>query len=120
LVQHGAVDVAAILRHEREQGLAQIGTLTADLADIVAATDLTATDDEHDPEGATIAFERARIGALLGQVRDHLAAIEHAELRISAGTYGSCERCGQPISEARIAARPTAATCIWCANGQHS
>jgi DnaK suppressor protein len=107
---------ASSIAEDRTRTQAQIVSLEAELADIVASTDLVATDDEHDPEGATIAFERARVDALLTQARDHLVAISRAEQRITAGTYGVCERCGQPISEARLEARPTAATCISCAN----
>jgi DnaK suppressor protein len=109
------VDVEAVLQGERERTAALIVALAADLADIVASAELVATDDEHDPEGATIAFERARIDALLTQSRGHLLAINRAEQRLADGTYGSCERCGKPISTARLAARPTAATCIDCA-----
>jgi RNA polymerase-binding transcription factor DksA len=100
---------------DRERTLAQIASLEAELADIMASTELVATDDEHDPEGATIAFERARVDALLSQARDHLIAISRAEMRLAAGTYGTCERCGGPIGDARLEARPTAATCITCA-----
>jgi RNA polymerase-binding transcription factor DksA len=35
--------------------------------------------------------------------------------RLAAGTYGSCERCGKPISKERVEARPTVRTCITCA-----
>lgn len=111
----GSPRASGFLRHSREQTVAQIASLEAELADIVASTELVATDDEHDPEGATIAFERARVDALLTQARDHLIAINRAEQRIAAGRYGVCERCGQPISEERLEARPTAATCITCA-----
>jgi RNA polymerase-binding transcription factor DksA len=103
------------LEVDRATTLEQIDDLTAELAGIVASTDLVATDDEHDPEGATIAFERARIDALLDAARDHLSAITHAESRMAAGQYDVCERCGQAISPARLEARPTAATCIECA-----
>ncbi|MGW5187829.1 TraR/DksA family transcriptional regulator [Kribbella sp. NPDC004138] len=34
---------------------------------------------------------------------------------MSAGTYGTCEQCGQPIAPARLQARPAARTCITCA-----
>jgi RNA polymerase-binding transcription factor DksA len=100
---------------ERAQTVAQVEALQADLADIIASAELVATDDEHDPEGATIAFERARIDALLGQAREHLKAIDHAERRAAEGTYGRCERCGRPIPAARLAARPTATLCMQCA-----
>ena len=100
---------------ERAQTVAQIKALQADLADIIASAELVATDDEHDPEGATIAFERARIDALLNQARERLKAIEHAERQAAAGNYGRCERCGEPIPTARLAARPTATVCVGCA-----
>ncbi|MDX6277728.1 MAG: DnaK suppressor protein, partial [Nocardioidaceae bacterium] len=73
-------------------------------------------DDEHDPEGSTIAFERAQVGALIEQGERHLAELEAAESRISDGTYGRCAICGKDIAEARLEARPTARTCIVCAN----
>jgi RNA polymerase-binding transcription factor DksA len=103
---------------ERAQTVAQIEALQADLADIISAAELVATDDEHDPEGATIAFERARIDALLSQARGHLKAIDHAERRAADGHYGRCERCGQLIPAARLAARPTATLCVQCAAQQ--
>jgi RNA polymerase-binding protein DksA len=82
---------------------------------VVAASRDTNADDEHDPEGATIAFERSQLGALVRQARDHLAEIDAAEARIEAGTYGVCERCGADIGEGRLEARPVARTCIRCA-----
>jgi DnaK suppressor protein len=108
------VNVVEVLRAERDQTLAQIEALAADLADIKASADGVATDDEHDPEGATIAFERSRVDALLTQARGHLLDIARAQQRVVAKTYGVCERCGDRIGSARLAARPTAATCIGC------
>jgi RNA polymerase-binding transcription factor DksA len=108
--------VADVLAAERRRVLEQIDALASDHADIIAAQDLVATDDEHDPEGATIAFERSRVGTLLEQARDHLAAIDHAEQRLRDGVLDACERCGSAIAPARRAARPTATTCIACAS----
>jgi DnaK suppressor protein len=103
------------LAAERERTTAQISALTAERADITSSRDLGATDDEHDPEGATIAFEHARVGALLDQARDHLAAIAHAEQRLRDGVLDECEVCRERIAAARREARPTATTCISCA-----
>ena len=91
----------------------------AERAEVTAAREMANTDDEHDPEGATIAFEHARVGALLDQARDHLAAIEHAEQRLRDGVLDQCESCGAPIAAARREARPTATTCIDCAGRRH-
>jgi DnaK suppressor protein len=46
---------------------------------------------------------------------DQLRDIDMAQRRIADGSYGSCTSCGQPIAAERLAARPTARTCIRCA-----
>jgi RNA polymerase-binding transcription factor DksA len=71
-------------------------------------------DDEHDPEGATIAFERAQLSALVDQASAHLEEIARALRRLDEGVYGVCERCGEPIPSGRLEARPVARTCVGC------
>jgi DnaK suppressor protein len=93
-----------------------IESLTRQWAAIVDASALTTNDDEHDPEGATIAFERAQVQAMLAQARVDLADLDVAAERLRTGVYRVCERCGGPIAEGRLAARPAARTCIDCAN----
>ena len=85
---------------------------------MVAASLGTNADDEHDPEGATIAFERSQVGALITQARDHLAELDAAEARVADGSYGICEGCGRPIAPERLEARPVARTCVTCAAGR--
>ena len=75
----------------------------------------TTGDDEHDPEGATIGFERAQSTGSLRAAEAALAEIDAALTRVDAGTYGVCVRCGRPIGDARLDARPAAACCIACA-----
>jgi RNA polymerase-binding transcription factor DksA len=89
--------------------------LGRELAGIAEAASEPGADDEHDPEGATLAFEREHTGALLAQALAQVGQIEAAIGRLDNGTYGRCARCGQPIGAARLAARPAAATCIRCA-----
>ena len=108
-------DVAARLRAERAATEAQVDSLTRDLAEIVDAADLVATDDEHDPEGHTIAWERQQVAALLDAARSHGADLDAALARVDAGTYGRCEVCGRAIGAERLAALPSTATCVACA-----
>lgn len=108
-------DVRERLEHEREETLRRMANLSDDFDAVVAASLDTNADDEHDPEGATIAFERSQVDAVLRQTRGHLAEVEAALARVDVGTYGVCEVCGQPIGEGRLEARPTARTCIACA-----
>jgi DnaK suppressor protein len=89
--------------------------LGRDVEVIVAARQGVSTDDEHDPEGVTLAFERSQTEALIHQTAGRLLEIEAALRRLEAGTYGVCEVCGEPISAARLEARPAARTCITCA-----
>jgi RNA polymerase-binding transcription factor DksA len=100
---------------ERAAALAQIAALTREFDDVVAASKASNADDEHDPEGATIAFERQQVAALLEQAQRRLADVDAARARRAAGDYGICVNCGRPIAPERLAARPAARTCIDCA-----
>jgi len=103
-----------LLAAERSRLARQVADLTRDLQAIIDASADTNADDEHDPEGATIGFERAQVASLLEQARHRLAALDRAEDRLRAGTYGRCERCGAPVPAERLTAHPTATTCVPC------
>jgi DnaK suppressor protein len=102
------------LESDRDETVRRLAALTDDFAGVVAASRDTNADDEHDPEGATIAFERSQVDALVRQSRHHLEEIDAALARVASGTYGTCETCGHPILPARLTARPTARTCVTC------
>jgi len=103
------------LLDERAVVLRDIESLRREFDQVVAASESSNADDEHDPEGATIAFERQQTAALLEQARRRLADIDAALARRETGNYGVCEGCGRPIGAERLAARPAARTCIDCA-----
>lgn len=50
--------------------------------------------------------------------RSSLLMIERALGKITEGTYGLCECCGEPIAVKRLKARPFAALCISCMEDQ--
>jgi DnaK suppressor protein len=100
---------------ERERAGQRVAALEREFAGLAEAASAAGTDDEHDPEGATLAFERQHAAALLAAAREQAAAIEAALGRLADGGYGVCGRCGQPIGDERLAARPAAVTCIRCA-----
>ncbi len=106
------------LDRERQETLDRLATLTEDFARLVAASRDSNDDDEHDPEGATIAFERSQLDALVQQARDHLIEIDAAFARLAGGAYGVCALCGRPIPEDRLAVRPTARACVDCASSR--
>ena len=71
-----------LLTAERAAAAVRIAALERDIAGIMAAAEVGATDDEHDPEGATIAFERAQAIALLGETRNQLGVLDEALGRV--------------------------------------
>jgi len=79
--------------------------------------DMQAMDAERDIERMDRVQEEAAEEALTAldeQGRREVEEIEAALARIAAGTYGSCETCGEPISPVRLAALPTARRCVPC------
>ena len=110
--------VRAALAAERESTSVRVADLARSLDDIVEAAALEVPDDEHDPEGHTIGFERAQVAALLEAARSHLADLDRAAARLAAGAYGDCGWCSRPIAHERLLALPTAQACVTCAAPQ--
>jgi RNA polymerase-binding transcription factor DksA len=110
-----AMAVRDVLAAERLRLSTLCETLRHDLDSIAEASVSSNADDEHDPEGATVAYERAQVAAVLSQSRSRLDEIDRALQRYVHGRYGICEKCGEPIPSERLAARPTAQTCLRCA-----
>jgi RNA polymerase-binding transcription factor DksA len=107
-------DARALLDAEQRRTQQRLAQLRDDHRDFVEASRDTNADDEHDPEGTTIAFERSQVGALVRQAEAHLVEVAAARERVAAGTYGVCERCGEGIPDGRLEARPTARLCVSC------
>lgn len=107
----------AHLTRARTEVVERLRALRGGFDEIVAASADSNADDEHDPEGATIAFERAQVDALARQAKAQLEEIDDALARVAAGTYGRCEACGRQIPAERLAVRPTARRCVACASG---
>ena len=97
----------SVLEDERD-------SLRAQLAELGHGTQL-----DYDPnfaDSSQVTAERGEAEALAGELRDALGEVEAAIERLHDGTYGSCARCGQAISPARLEAMPAARLCISCAS----
>ncbi|MCC3276988.1 MULTISPECIES: TraR/DksA family transcriptional regulator [unclassified Arthrobacter] len=93
----------------------QIDTLNAVIREVTLAAKDIPADDEHDPEGTTVSVERANEVALLAAAETSLIELLDARVRLDAGAYGICERCGNPIPAARLEIRPETRFCVSCA-----
>ena len=100
---------------ERTRLADQVEALTREFDAIVESSELVSTDDEHDPDGSTVAFERQMVAGLLNEARHQRDELDAALARLDAGTYGRCAECGEPIAPERLAVLPAATVCIRCA-----
>lgn len=108
-------DLRARLAAALDDNAAQLAALQRQHDEIVGASRDSNADDEHDPEGATIAFERQQVVALREQLLRSRGDLERALTTAGTADYGRCEECGGPIGTDRLLARPTARRCIGCA-----
>jgi DnaK suppressor protein len=107
-------DDGAILRSELARARADLGDLEAEFA-AVADPENVALDDEHDSEGSTIGFERARVAGLLHRSRRRIVDLEAAVRRAKDGSYGICTSCRKEIGIERLAVLPATQLCVGCA-----
>jgi RNA polymerase-binding transcription factor DksA len=68
--------------------------------------------DENFADSGQVAAEQGESRVLAGQLRNELDEVERALAKLDAGTYGTCEVCGQPIPSARLEAMPATRFCI--------
>src|ERR1700756_1364894 len=92
----------------RARARERVGALEREFAGLPEAASAAGTDDEHDPEGATLAFERQHAAALLEAAREQVTAVDAALRRLGGGRGGADGR----------APRPSAVTCVRCAGGR--
>ena len=103
------VDYRALLEAERAE-------LRAKLAELGFGEEGGLKYDANFADTSQVTAERGEAEALAGQLREALSEVEAAIDRLEKGTYGRCERCGQPISPSRVEAKPAARRCIACAS----
>jgi DnaK suppressor protein len=108
-------DLLALLVERRQRTLRRRDALRGDFDDIVERSSDASRDDEHDPEGATIAFERAQVVSLVSAAEQELVDIERAVERVRSGMHDRCEVCGGEIPAERLRARPMTRRCVGCA-----
>jgi DnaK suppressor protein len=98
-----------LLEHER-------GDLHRQLTELGFGADGLLNYDSNFADSSQVSAERGEAEALATELREALVEVEDALGRLAEGTYGICERCGQPITPARLEAMPAARLCITCAS----
>ena len=68
--------------------------------------------DANFADSSQVTAEKGETEALAATLQETLQAVDAALHRMDDGTYGLCERCGNPIAPARLEAMPSATRCI--------
>lgn len=108
-------EVRARIHAERRRLEALVASLTANFDDLAEAADASPPDDEHDPEGHTIAFERSQLTSRRDGFLRTIAELAEAERRLDEGAASLCDGCGKPIPLERRLALPATTRCVACA-----
>jgi DnaK suppressor protein len=105
-IRASLLERSAELRGEYDRAVAEINDLQRDRISDGAG------DDQAD--AGTKTFEREQEISLANGIFERLNQAERALARLDAGTYGRCERCGNPIPTARLEAYPSVTLCVSC------
>jgi RNA polymerase-binding protein DksA len=105
-------EVRAALNGQAQELRGEIADAEQSWADQLRDSGEGAGDDQAD--AGTKTFEREHELSLASNTRELLAQVERALMRLDAGTYGTCENCGNPIGKARLQAFPRATLCVTC------
>ena len=114
-IERGRDSVRIRIIAERRRLQSLVDSLTVNFDDLTAAADANPPDDEHDPEGHTIAFERSRLAGQRDQYIRTIAQLVVAENRLDDAASAICDGCGEQIPHERRLAVPTTTRCVRCA-----
>ena len=106
---------ASRIASARAEAESRCAALLVQIVGLAEQQALTTHDDEHDPEGVTIGYERAQLLGLMAGAQREISELDRAAERLPAGAYGRCANCGHEIPDARLEALPAAVTCLNCA-----
>lgn len=111
-------------KEEIRQALAQEAARLAALRDDVRQADELDTDersesggelssaDQHPADVASETQQREIDLSILENIERELLDVEHALQKLTDGTYGKCDVCGEDIGEARLQELPATALCV--------
>lgn len=98
-----AEELAASVWHEREE--------------LASETIFDIQVGEESGEGAGTHVDRDRDLALYHQAMAKVEESRQALARLDAGTFGTCDVCGDAIAPERLMAVPSTTTCVHCKSG---
>jgi DnaK suppressor protein len=111
------VDAAAI-RATLQERAEELRTELAALTKVTRDPNATIGFGKRVGEGTNEAISRIERVAQADVLAATLEDVERTLEKLDDGTYGICDRCGAPISEERLEARPWTSLCMACASAR--
>lgn len=71
-------------------------------------------------DAAAVTAERTEVLGLVDSLKSQLDDVDAALAHIEAGTYGTCDNCGNEIGAARLEFRPASVLCVNCKSAARS
>lgn len=71
-------------------------------------------------DAAAVTAERTEVLGLVESLKGQLDDVDAALAHIEAGTYGTCDNCGNDIGADRLEFRPASVLCVDCKNASRS
>ncbi|NOY55989.1 MAG: TraR/DksA family transcriptional regulator [Actinobacteria bacterium] len=104
-------DIRSTLTREREELVRQLEEFGAtDRGNL--RSDVQFSGSFADAGAATA--ERSEVIGIVQSLARRVRMVDRALAKMDEGTYGTCDRCGEPIPEARLEARPESVLCVEC------
>jgi RNA polymerase-binding transcription factor DksA len=109
-VVSSSVDALAELNRRRDELVAQIARLNAPREEGMAAIGF----GKRAGDFTAVATEQEERAVTAEQLDLQLSVVNRAIAKVTEGSYGRCDDCGEPIDGARLDALPTAIRCLSC------
>jgi RNA polymerase-binding transcription factor len=103
-----------LLLEERQRAVHALNYLHEENSGSIEDEEEETFDNNHLGDAATITHDREMDYTLEDNTNHVVQSIDEALRRIDEGTFGTCARCGKPISKERLEAMPYATKCIDC------
>lgn len=113
-------DIKATLEAERDRLAHEIADMERDSATNLSESSGENNYRDHMADQGSATFGKEFDMTLEGNARELYEATIAALGRIETGTYGTCLRCGKPVSSDRLTAMPAAGLCIECKEWEES
>jgi RNA polymerase-binding transcription factor DksA len=111
-------ELARRLERRRQSSAQLAASLRTDATYALEDRDLSDLLESDTPDGGSNDADRAHALAHARLAADTVGAADEALDRLAAGTYGTCETCGDRIPLARLRALPETPACVTCATSR--